>query len=196
MKLSRVPATLKTLSLVFILLLPPGAMSQEVWIKKASALLAEPLRTSAVQGLASPDTKALVKERKGIWLLVESDDGSGWVRLAAVRYTAPGGNIKTSLSALKTGREGSGNNVAATGVRGMDAKMLTLAKPNFEELALLDDLRTDSSFTRELQEIKNRRKVPAVSYRPPAGKGPPASESARPALKRIKDKRSEIEDEF
>ena len=196
MKLSRVPATLKTLSLALILLLPPGAMSQEVWIKKASALLAEPLRTSAVQGLASPDTKALVKERKGIWLLVESGDGSGWVRLAAVRYTAPGGNIKTSLSALKTGREGSGNNVAATGVRGMDAKMLTLAKPNFEELALLDDLRTDSSFTRELQEIKNRREIPAVSYRPPAGKGPAASESARPALKRIKDKRSEIEDEF
>ena len=196
MELSRVPATLKTLSLALILLLPPGAISQEVWIKKASALLAEPLRTSAVQGLASPDTKALIKERKGIWLLVESVDGSGWVRLSAVRYTAPGGNIKTSLSALKTGREGSGNNVAATGIRGMDAKMLTLAKPNFGELALLGDLSTDSNFTKELQEIKNRRKVPAVSYRPPAGKGPAASESTRPALKRIKDKRSEIEDEF
>ena len=179
-----------------VLILSPTALSQEVWIRGASLLLAEPKKDSAAQGLAKPDAKAIIRQRKGIWVRVQTGDSSGWVRLSAIRYASPGVSIKTSLSALKTGREGSGNNVAATGVRGMDANMLTGAKPNFKELALLDALRTDSAFTKELQEIKNRREIPEVRYRRSAEKGPASSESSRPGMTRIKERRSELEDDF
>jgi len=196
MKCLRVSAKPKIFCIAIILLLPSAALAQEVWIRKASLLHAEPRQSSSSEGLAKPDAKAIVKERRGIWLRVETADSSGWVRLSAVRYNSLGANIKTSLSALKTGRDGSGNNVAATGVRGMDAKTLTLAKPNFDELALLDGSRTDSRFTKEFQEIKNRREIPAASYRRSAEKGPASPESSRPALKRIEESRSELEDDF
>lgn len=196
MKYLRTFAKPKTIFIWLILILSPTALSQEVWIREASLLLAEPKKDSSAKGLAKPDVKAIVKERKGIWVRIQTGDSSGWVRLSAIRYSSPGANIKTSLSALKTGREGSGNNVAATGVRGMDAKMLTLAKPNFKELAVLDASRTDAGFIEELQEIKIRREIPAVRYRRSVEKGSAASESSRPTLKRIKKSRSELEDDF
>jgi len=44
------------------------------------------------------------------------------------------GSTSSSLSGLKSGREGVGNAVSASGVRGLDAEMIKLSDPDFQAL--------------------------------------------------------------
>lgn len=88
-------------------------------------------------------TALAIVDRDGGWLKVTSGGQQGWVRLLHVSSQAPGekGSSAKDLEAaakLATGRAGSGNVVATTGIRGLSEEQLSSAKPNPDELKKMD----------------------------------------------------------
>ena len=123
----------------------------------ATALLvrAEPAVTiRAVELKATPaaDAKTVVSlptnapvdvlTRQGAWVQVKSGRDTGWAKLFDIRAAASGaapskggGNSISETLGLATGTRGS---TVTTGVRGLDADMLTKAVPNAQEYAIFE----------------------------------------------------------
>lgn len=100
----------------------------------------------AVASLKEGDTLEILK-RKGGWLQVSAKGKTGWVRMLFVRRGASGEKASAVKEAsgvlgLATGRAGSGNVVAATGVRGLDEEELKEAEFNEKEFQTLKSYRT------------------------------------------------------
>jgi hypothetical protein len=123
----------------------------------ATALLvrAEPAVTvRAVDLKASPaaDAKSVVSlpansqvdvvTRQGAWVQLRSGSNTGWAKLFDVRAASSGaapskggGNAIAETLGLATGTRGS---TVTTGVRGLDADMLSKAVPNAQEYAIFE----------------------------------------------------------
>ncbi|MEB3151188.1 MAG: hypothetical protein VKL60_19485 [Sphaerospermopsis sp.] len=93
----------------------------------------------------SPDgksTKNILKEgaevkvlnRKGFWVQIESAGLKGWVKVGTIKFS----DSKVGGVAIDTGRATTGNIVASSASRGLSAIELEKAKPNFDDIALLD----------------------------------------------------------
>ena len=67
-------------------------------------------------------------ERRGLWVEVVKPM-AGWVKLRQLTM-ASAGKTSSSLSGLQSGREGAGNAVSASGVRGLDSEMIKLSDPD------------------------------------------------------------------
>ncbi|MGD9852941.1 MAG: SH3 domain-containing protein [Nitrospirales bacterium] len=104
--------------------------------------MSEPFRDARTVGsLKEGDTLEILK-RKGGWLQVSAKGKTGWVRMLYVRRGGSGEKVSAVKEAsgvlgLATGRAGSGNVVAATGVRGLDEEELKEAEFNEKELQKL-----------------------------------------------------------
>ena len=99
----------------------------------------------AVASLKEGDTLEILK-RKGGWLQVSAKGKTGWVRMLFVRRGVSGDKASAVKEAsgvlgLATGRAGSGNVVAATGVRGLDEEELKEAEYNEKEFQTLKTYR-------------------------------------------------------
>jgi len=80
-----------------------------------------------------------VLRRRGGWISISAGGTKGWTRLLCIRRGDAGKKASALAEAsgvlgLATGRAGSGNVVAATGVRGLDEEDLKGAKFNGQEL--------------------------------------------------------------
>ena len=79
-----------------------------------------------------------LQARKGLWAEVCYQEVCGWLRVTSIsRDAANNSSSSTSLAALKSGREGAGNAVSSTGVRGLDAESIAVDQPDYEALAEL-----------------------------------------------------------
>ncbi|MDB4150564.1 hypothetical protein N9740_03620 [Pseudomonadales bacterium] len=80
------------------------------------------------------ETRVETGVRRGLWVeLIKPSQG--WVKLRSLKMGTTGtGSTSSSLSGLKSGREGVGNAVSASGVRGLDAEMIKLSDPDFQAL--------------------------------------------------------------
>ena len=149
---------------VFIFLLFPI----DVWASdpgvavRACQVMSEPFKDArAVASLKEGDIVEILK-RKGGWLQVSSKGKIGWVRMLYVRRGTPSEKPSAVTEAsgvlgLATGRAGSGNVVAATGVRGLDEEGLKEAKFNEKELKTL---KTYGVSQKEAQSFAKQAELP------------------------------------
>lgn len=103
---------------------------------KADAIKAEPFRDAKTVGSLATGDAVEIREQQGGWFHVNSAKGTGWVRMLSVRR---GEARKRSGDAgevfgLATGRAGTGQVVATTGIRGLSEETLKAAKYSETEL--------------------------------------------------------------
>jgi hypothetical protein len=110
-------------------------------IIKPAQLMAKPYSDAKPLHSLAKDTKVNIIKRKGGWYQIKSNKLTGWVRMMALRKN-PGtnktGSLQDSLS-LATGRMGSGNVAATSGIRGLDEENLKAAKNDNEAVKQLEN---------------------------------------------------------
>jgi hypothetical protein len=117
---------------------------------KTDEIKAEPFRDAKTVGsLATGDTVEILGQRSG-WFQVQSAKGTGWVRMLSVRRGEARkrrGEVG-EVFGLATGRAGTGQVVATTGIRGLGEEDLKAAK--FSEI----ELKTAESFAATREEAR------------------------------------------
>ena len=151
-----------------ILLVVSWSLAQPVLATEASLrndtdLLAEgkagtPSITKLLRG-----TPVTVIKRKGIWFEIQVNEFVGWIKLSSMRFDNKS-NFKSSLTELKTGREGSKNNVVATGVRGLEAENLELAKHDYEAFKKFTVIGINTELEQELDKLKKPRLIEDIAF--------------------------------
>jgi len=131
---------------------------------RACQVMSEPFKDArAVASLKEGDSVEILK-RKGGWLQVSGKGQTGWVRMLYIRRGASGEKASAVTEAsgvlgMATGRAGSGNVVAATGVRGLDEEELKQAEFNEKEMQTLKTFRTSK---KEAQSFANQAELKAL----------------------------------
>jgi hypothetical protein len=152
MKLSDYGKTLRGTLLAALLLAASAAHAEGGAAIKADEIKAEPFRDAQTVGKLATGDKVEIVSKQGGWLRVKSAKGTGWVRMLSIRRgdarkAAAGGEV-AGLLGLASGRAGTGQVVATTGVRGLNEEQLKAAKYNEAELKLVQ------SFTASRQEAQ------------------------------------------
>lgn len=96
---------------------------------------------SAVVGRAAKGASVQILARQGGWTQISSAGKTGWVRILAVKSTAPSGGAGDVLGLVEAGttRRDPGKVVAVAGLRGLNEEELRQARFNPNELRILDD---------------------------------------------------------
>lgn len=115
----------------------PATVVRATELKDKPAVEAKTVKKLAAQSAVT------VVDRQGGWLRVTAQGQQGWVRLLHVSTQPAGarGGAGQDVEAAKriaTGRAGSGNIVATSGIRGLNEEQLRTAAPNPAELQKLD----------------------------------------------------------
>lgn len=124
-------------SVVFLISLESIADS----LKSDQELKELPNMKSKVVGKVSKGEIEVI-DKKGFWIKVKKDSVEGWTKLNNVEIEK---DSNLSLSSLNTGREGSGNIVSTSGVRGLDGEDITNAQPDMNEFEKLKKLTVTKS---------------------------------------------------
>jgi hypothetical protein len=95
-------------------------------------------------------TRVTILERNGGWFRVQAAKKSGWVRMLNVKVTAGAQNLGsgtdlTQAATLATGRAGTGNVVATSGLRGLSEEELRSAKPDYTQFDKLNGYGADTT---------------------------------------------------
>lgn len=129
--------------LLFCLGIPATALAAQdgVAVKKC-AILDDRYRDANEIGTLKKGDTVKVLRRRGGWISISAGGTKGWTRMLCIRRGDAGKKASALTEAsgvlgLATGRAGSGNVVAATGVRGLDEEDLKEAKFNGQELKKL-----------------------------------------------------------
>lgn len=141
MPLTSIRLSARCLSCLLVLFLFTSVSTHAALIKRDSPLLESPSHRSAVVGSVVVGVEVDYRQRKGLWAEVCARDLCGWLRITAVELNDRKGATKTNLASLKSGREGVGNTVSSTGVRGLDAEAIELGRPDYGALAVLEGYR-------------------------------------------------------
>jgi SH3-like domain-containing protein len=126
-------------ALVALLLLLPGlALGRPATVVRITEIRSAPtFSAGALARLAEGQTVEAFERDRG-WTRVRDAHGNeGWVRMLLLRYSGEGAaqaGDSGIVAALNAARTGSSGRQVTTGVRGLDAKQLTSAKPNPAEL--------------------------------------------------------------
>jgi len=110
-------------------------------LKSDQELKKSPNIKSEVVGKVSKGEVEVI-DKKGFWIKVKKNSVEGWTKLNNVEIDK---DSNFSLSSLNTGREGSGNIVSTSGVRGLDGEDITNAQPDINEFEKLKKLKVDKS---------------------------------------------------
>ena len=187
--------TTRLLYLTFLFLYLGTAAAQVVWTRTETDLLAQPKASSPTITRLMSGTQAVVQNRRGIWIEIQSNAVVGWVKLSDVRFKE-NANFKSSLAKLKTGREGSGNNVVTTGVRGLGSEALELARPDSEAVSKFKLVYSNIALKQELKNIKNPRPVEDIAYRPSSKPNKKALDKDSQRLESKSSPSLKVEDDF
>ncbi len=134
--------------------------------RKAASLMGEPYNDAKVLMELPQNTSVKLLERKGGWSKIEVKGKQGWMRTLNLNINAQasGADALGSTIKLATGRAGSGNIVATTGVRGLGEEELKEAQFNAEQIALAESYRVDTG-TASAFAAKASLKAQQVPYR-------------------------------
>lgn len=115
------------------------AWAQEAGVAiKQDDIKAEPFKDAATVGAVKKGEAVTILNKQGGWLEIKAAQGAGWVRILSVRKGAAGAGGAASeiagVAGVATGRTGTGQVVATTGVRGLGEEDLKAAKFNEEEM--------------------------------------------------------------
>ncbi|MDP2604334.1 MAG: SH3 domain-containing protein [Deltaproteobacteria bacterium] len=119
-------------------------------VLKDSEIKSSPYLDAKPMGALARGDKVDILKKQGGWYQVKSAKGSGWVRMLSIRR---GEARKASIDAggilgLSSGRSGTGQVVATTGIRGLTEEELKKAKYNEAELKKVE------SFTVSDEELR------------------------------------------
>jgi uncharacterized protein YgiM (DUF1202 family) len=115
--------------LLLSLLLSPAALAETGVALKDDQIRAEPYSDAKIAGSITRNQKVEILSRQGAWLNIQAGNSKGWVRLLSVkRGTAAAGTSTSDVLNLASGRSGTGQVVATTGVRGLSEQDLKTAK--------------------------------------------------------------------
>jgi hypothetical protein len=111
---------------------------------KADELKAEPFRDAKTLGSLASGEKVEILDRQGGWFHVSSAKGRGWVRMLSIRRGDPrkGAGDAAGVFGLASGRAGTGQVVATTGIRGLSEEQLKAARYNEAELRKAESFAT------------------------------------------------------
>jgi Bacterial SH3 domain len=139
---------------------------------KADILRAEPYADAQKTGDLARGDKLEILSKKGAWLQVKTAKASGWVRLLSVkRGAATGGNEAAGVLDVATGRAGTGQVVATTGVRGLNEEELKNAKYNGAEVKKLESYTQTSVQGRQFAVSGGLQAVPLDYLPKPSAEG-------------------------
>lgn len=159
-------------ALVTAILLAAGiaAADETGTLLKKDGLMAEPFRDAKMVGSLSAGDKVEILTQQGGWFQVKSAKGTGWVRMLSVRRgeARKGSGDAQGLLGLASGRSGTGQVVATTGIRGLSEEDLKAAKYNAEELKKAESFGVTQA---EARKFANAGKLVArkVEYLPAPG---------------------------
>ena len=123
------------LFLLPLLAWPLLCLAEPAVMSKADSLYEKPFADAKVLGKFAAGQAVDVQKREGAWYQVKAAGKLGWMRMLSVRRTAPAAAASAgSLTQVATGRAGTGQIVATTGVRGLGEE--TLKEAPFSEAAV------------------------------------------------------------
>lgn len=158
---------ISTLS-ISVLVSPYIALAADMGIAlKTDSLRVEPFADAKAAGNINRGDALEILTKQGAWLKVKNKKGTGWVRILSVKR---GGATSTSSSAsdvlnMASGRAGTGNVVATTGVRGLSSEDLKSAKFNEPEVKLMESQTQTSAQAREFA-ASGGLKSTSINYLP------------------------------
>jgi len=158
--------------LLLVVLLPQGVSpaAEMGSALKADIIRAEPYADADKTGTFARGDKLDIISKKGAWLKVKTAKESGWVRLLSVkRGTSKGGNEVAGVLKLASGRAGTGQVVATTGVRGLNEEELKSAKYNAGEVKKLESYTQTSRQGQQFAQSGGLKPV-KLSYLPESQK--------------------------
>lgn len=122
--------------IVLIMLTLPGlCLAEPAKMSKADTFYEKPFSDAKALAKLPLGLTVDIQKREGGWYQIKAVGKVGWVRMLSVRRTAPAAAVSAgSLSQVATGRAGSGQIVATTGVRGLGEE--TLKEAPFSEAAI------------------------------------------------------------
>jgi hypothetical protein len=103
---------------------------------KADVLKAEPFQDAKTVGSLAAGDRVEILKKEGGWFQVKSTKRSGWVRMLSIRRgeARKGSGDAAGVLGLASGRAGTGNVVATTGIRGLSEEDLKAATYDEAEL--------------------------------------------------------------
>ena len=123
--------------LICALALLSGLRVYAATVRTGVTLLTQPTQRSVAVATLAEGAQIEIMSRNGLWSEVCCADACGWLRITAISRDSGTATTKTSLAALQTGRDGAGNAVSSTGVRGLDAEAIKVDQPDYEALVAL-----------------------------------------------------------
>ncbi len=138
----------------------PSDAAEKGLVLRAGEIKAQPFIDAATAASASANLPVTIIERRGGWARVETNVGSGWIRLLNLRLepgpaNAAGGRRQSSANPLALLRTGSSSQTVATGVKGMDEADIRNASPDYAELELLGTLTVEAPEARRNAQTSN-----------------------------------------
>jgi len=133
----------KTILLLALLLLPMISMAADMGTAlKDDNIRAGPYADAKTMGKFTRGDKLEILSKQGAWLKIKTSNNTGWVRLLSVKRVSGSGSNSTSQAKgvldVASGRAGTGQVVATTGVRGLSEEDLKSAKFNEAEVKTLE----------------------------------------------------------
>ena len=134
---------------------------------KTDSLRAEPFADAKTAGNINRGDALEIITKQGAWLKVKNKKSTGWVRILSVKRGAASSASSSASDVLNmaSGRAGTGNVVATTGVRGLSSEDLKSAKFNESEVKLMESQTQTSAQAREFA-ANGRLKSVSMSYLP------------------------------
>jgi hypothetical protein len=111
---------------------------------KADDIKAEPFRDARTVGTLATGDAVEILAQQGGWFRVKSAKGQGWVRMLSIRRGEArkrSGELGDAFG-VATGRAGTGQVVATTGIRGLGEEDLKAAKYSESELKAVESFTT------------------------------------------------------
>lgn len=130
---------------------------------KADKLLAEPFNDAKTVGNLLRGDNVEIITKKGAWLQIKAKKSTGWVRLLSVKRTNSTASNSKGILDIASGRSGTGQVVATTGVRGLSAEELKSAKFSEEEMKAMESY-TESGVQAKKFAEAGQLQVTKMSY--------------------------------
>ena len=129
-----------TLLLALLLLSMTGMAADMGTALKDDNVRAEPYADAKMTGKFIRGDKLEILSKQGAWLKIKTSSNTGWVRLLPVKRgsSTSSGNQTKGVLDVASGRAGTGQVVATTGVRGLSEEELKGAKFNEAEVKTLE----------------------------------------------------------
>jgi hypothetical protein len=111
---------------------------------KTDELKAEPFRDAKTVGSLAAGEKVEIVGQRGGWYQVSAARGRGWVRMLSIRRgeARKRGGDASEVFGLASGRAGTGQVVATTGIRGLGEEDLKAARYSEVELKKVESFAT------------------------------------------------------